>query len=257
MKTTALALFSFSMMVSGCAAPSVNDENTRPPGPPANEEEIQDTGDGTSIDEEDTASADTDDTDKDDNSQDDTDGPDNGNDDGPDDTDAGNDDTDDTEDTDDTDDTDSGSGSSTTVLVEATGLPTSLPPSGTSGTLTTSLTASAGTIEDLNVAIDIDHSCSKDLSAILLSPSGTSVVLFDLSSLPVCSSDIEDTYLDDEASITIASGSTPFTGSHQPTGSLSRFDGEDADGVWTITITDDTAGDKGKLYGWSLEFLLN
>ena len=255
MKTTALALFSFSMMVSGCAAPSVNDENTRPPGPPANEEEIQDTGDGTSIDEEDTASTDTDDTDEDDNSQDDTDGPDNGNDDGPDDTDAGNDDTDDTDDTD--EDTDSGSGSSTTVVVEATGLPTALPPSGTSGTLTTSLTASAGTIEDLNVAIDIDHSCSKDLSAILLSPSGTSVVLFDLSSLPVCSSDIEDTYLDDEASITIASGSTPFTGSHQPTGSLSRFDGEDADGVWTLTITDDTAGDKGKLYSWSLEFLLN
>jgi len=253
MKRTALALFSISMIVSGCAAPSVDDENAGPPGPPASEEEIQDTGDGTGIDEEDTASADTDDTDEDDSSQDDTDGPDDGNDDdAPDDTDAGNDDTDDTD-----EDTDSGSGSSTTVVVEATGLPTSLPPSGTSGTLTTSLTASAGTIEDLNVALDIDHSCSKDLSAILLSPSGTSVVLFDLSSLPVCSSDIEDTYLDDEASITIANGATPFTGSHQPTGSLSRFDGEDADGVWTITITDDTAGDKGKLYGWSLEFLLN
>lgn len=39
----------------------------------------------------------------------------------------------------------------------------------------------------------------------------------------------------------------------QPTGSLSLFDGEDAAGVWTLTIEDDTIGDNGTLRSWSLE----
>jgi len=153
---------------------------------------------------------------------------------------------------------DTGDGSQViSVVVDYSGSRTALPPNGTSGTLvTSSKTAPTGTIVDLNVAIDLDHTCTKDLSAVLESPSGTSVVIFDLGGMVVCSSDIENTVLDDEASVDIINGSSPFNGPHQPSGSLARFDGEDAAGVWILTITDDTPGDSGRLHSWSLEFML-
>jgi len=148
--------------------------------------------------------------------------------------------------------------SGTTVVVGPTGLPTALPPSGTSGTLTTSSTAApSGTISDVEFSLDLDHSCTKDLTGILQSPSGTTVVLFDLGSLPVCSSDLENTLLDDEASQLITAGSSPFTGPHRPTGFLSDFDGEDAAGVWSLSIIDDTVGDSGRLQSWSMELSLD
>ena len=144
------------------------------------------------------------------------------------------------------------------VTVDATTLPTTLPPTGTSGTLTAySTEAPGGLIRDLDVKIDLDHSCSKDLAATLTSPSGTTVVLFDLRELVVCSSDLEDTLLDDEASVLITRGATPFRGLHRPTGFLSDFDGEDAAGVWTLSILDDTIGDKGTLDFWSLNLRLD
>ena len=90
---------------------------------------------------------------------------------------------------------------------------------GTSGTLTVySMAAPSGLIRDLDVKIDLDHSCSKDLAATLTSPSGTTIVLFDLRELVVCSSDMEDTLFDYEASVLITRGSTPFRGLHRPTG---------------------------------------
>ena len=144
------------------------------------------------------------------------------------------------------------------VVVAHTGLSKPLPPTGSSGTLTmVSDAVVSGTIADVNVSIDLDHTCTKDLSAVLESPSGTSVILFDLGVLPVCSSDLQNTQLDDEAYVSITRGSSPFTGSHQPTGSLANFDGEDAGGVWTLSITDDTIGDVGTLNSWSIELLLD
>ena len=144
------------------------------------------------------------------------------------------------------------------VIVEAAVLPATLPPTGTSGTLTSySTEAPSGLIRDLDVKIDLDHSCSKDLAATLTSPSGTTVVIFDLRELVVCSSDMEDTLLDDEASVLITRGSTPFRGLHRPSGFLSDFDGEDAAGVWTLSILDDTIGDKGSLDFWSLNLSLD
>ena len=140
------------------------------------------------------------------------------------------------------------------VAVGAAVLPASLPPSGTSGTLTSySMEAPSGRIRDLDVKVDLDHSCSKDLAATLTSPSGTTIVLFDMRELVVCSSDMEETLFDDEASVSITRGSTPFRGLHRPTGYLSDFDGEDAAGVWTLSIVDDTIGDKGTLEFWSLK----
>ena len=91
----------------------------------------------------------------------------------------------------------------------------------------------------------------------LESPSGTRVELFEMGALPVCSSDMENSKLDDEASLLIIRGVSPFTGSYRPTGALSDFDGEDAAGIWSLSIIDDTPGDSGTLQNWSITLELD
>lgn len=137
-------------------------------------------------------------------------------------------------------------------------LPAPIPPVGTRGELSTiSFEAPSGNIVDLNVRMSLTHTCTKDLTASLISPSGTRVVLFDLTSRPVCSSDLAETILDDDADTVIASGSSPFTGAHRPTGRLSDFDGENAQGVWNLIIVDDTIGDRGSLTEWAIDLKLD
>ncbi|MEC7984546.1 MAG: proprotein convertase P-domain-containing protein, partial [Myxococcota bacterium] len=101
--------------------------------------------------------------------------------------------------------------------------------------------------------IDLDHTCHKDLSATLTSPSGTSILLFDFGTWPVCSSDLEGIILDDDATLELTQGSSPFTGLHRPIDDLSTFNGEDAYGEWVLQIEDDTIGDSGTIYEFSLE----
>ena len=130
-----------------------------------------------------------------------------------------------------------------------------IPNNGTSGTVSiSSIAMPQGIISDVNLTLYLEHSCSKDLTANLRSPTGTVVALFDLTGMPLCSSDLQDTIFDDEAGIGILSGTTPFTGPHRPIGDLSDFDGEDAAGEWVLTIIDDTIGDSGVLKAWTMEF---
>lgn len=107
-------------------------------------------------------------------------------------------------------------------------------------------------IPDLNVTITITHTCGSDLSAYLQSPSGTVVQLFREVGVP-CEADFANTLLDDEALVSITEGSAPYTGAYRPEGSLSEFDGEDAQGPWTLLVQDDRLMQTGTLDGWSLE----
>lgn len=151
----------------------------------------------------------------------------------------------------------SGAGGST-FSVPAVGLPASLPPSGTSGTLVSSTGAApAGTIADVDLLVDLDHTCTKDLVGVLQSPAGTRVTVFDLSTYPVCSADMVNTIIDDEAAVVVARGSSPFTGSYKPSSPLAALDGEDAAGVWTLIVEDRTAGDDGELQRWSLQITVD
>ena len=62
------------------------------------------------------------------------------------------------------------------------------------------------------------------------------------------------TELDDEANVTLGSGSPPFQGSFQPdsTVMLQAVDGLAASGVWHLRIADVEAGDTGTLSSWSI-----
>jgi len=106
-------------------------------------------------------------------------------------------------------------------------------------------------ITDLNVNIDITHTNDADLDVTLESPNGTVVELF--TDVGGAGANFTTTNLDDEAGTAITAGSAPFTGSFQPEGALSDYDGESAIGTWTLTITDDTAPGTGTLNSWSLE----
>ena len=64
--------------------------------------------------------------------------------------------------------------------------------------------------------------------------------------------DFVDTVFDDEALVSITSGSAPFTGSYQPEGSLATLDGIPANGDWTLEVTDDAGSDTGQLVSWDL-----
>jgi subtilisin-like proprotein convertase family protein len=117
----------------------------------------------------------------------------------------------------------------------------------------------AGKITDLDVSLDIFHSFDGDLIVTLTHvPTGTSVVLF---------SGVGGTNegflvrLTDEAGTDINGATNPkpdgaISGTFNPGGTalLSAFDGQDASGEWRLTITDNSAGDSGTLYGWQLHF---
>ena len=141
-----------------------------------------------------------------------------------------------------------------TISVFPTNLPSPLPLSGTSGPLNLEANVTAtGEVHQITVALDLTHSCTKDLSLTLLSPSGTAVLLFDLDGYPVCSSDMESTVFADDAGTPIQNGSNPFQGTFRPMKPLSTFNGEDLSGTWSIAFQDSTVGDFGSVRSISID----
>jgi subtilisin-like proprotein convertase family protein len=116
---------------------------------------------------------------------------------------------------------------------------------------TTSLTVpAAGTLLDVDVALDITHPYDQDLNVYLVSPQGTRVELF--TGVGGTGANFTGTTLDDEASRTIASAGAPFSGSFKPEGLLSALDGQRIAGTWKLEITDTHSGYAGTLNSWSL-----
>ena len=134
----------------------------------------------------------------------------------------------------------------------ATNVPITISSSGTP-TITSTLTINdSGTISDLNLNnLNVTHSWLADLTISLTSPSGTTVTVIN----QICGqNDNIDINLDDEASNNYASIPCPPTdgGNYQPNSPLSAFDGEEINGTWTLTITDDENQDGGSLDNWEL-----
>ena len=107
-------------------------------------------------------------------------------------------------------------------------------------------------ITDLNVNIDLVHTFDADLDMFLTSPLGTIVELS--TDNGGSGENFTCTEFDDEAVDPITGGVAPFTGSFQPEGMLSDFDGENAVGDWLLCITDDAGGDVGYIIGVCLKF---
>jgi subtilisin-like proprotein convertase family protein len=113
-----------------------------------------------------------------------------------------------------------------------------------------------GTIVDLDVMLDIPHTFSGDMDVTLTSPASTNVILVD----GVTSNGLNDVL----ANILLSDGSpalsTAVEGGQNfarfsPTNPLSAFNGESANGTWTLNIVDNfPASDEGCLQAWALLF---
>ena len=108
-----------------------------------------------------------------------------------------------------------------------------------------------GTVSDVNVTVDIDHTYDEDLAVTLEAPDGTEITLF--YRVGGSGDGFDGTTLDDQATIPISQGSAPFSGIYQPQQSLSTFNGTAPNGTWTLHVTDLNEGDTGSLNDWSLE----
>ena len=122
------------------------------------------------------------------------------------------------------------------------------------GTLSETLTVpdydGTFTVADVTLSLSITDASDSTLTAELIAPNGTSVALF--SNVGDHGQNFTSTVLDDAALSSITSGTAPFTGSYQPTGSFSSLVGSNASGTWTLQIQNSSQSLTGVLLNWSL-----
>lgn len=130
---------------------------------------------------------------------------------------------------------------------------TDMPIGPNAGTVTESVIAYTDDFEinDVNVTVNLIHTWDGDLELKLRAPDNSEVVLSDRHG--GSGDNYTNTVFDDEATTPISAGSPPFTGSFQPDGNLSDFDGMQSIGDWTLVITDNANADGGTLLDWSLQ----
>ena len=129
-------------------------------------------------------------------------------------------------------------------------------PAGVSDTL---VVPNTGSLSDLNVVIDTNHTYVGDLIYVLEHvDTGVNVTLISRPGGGLCSGDDLDVILDDEATFNIqsdcSSGAQAYTSgeSYRPNNPLSGFDGESIGGNWTLTVSDNAGVDFGILNEWCL-----
>ena len=132
----------------------------------------------------------------------------------------------------------------------STNVPVTIPPVGTPTISSTLNLAVAGTITDVNVVdLMVAHTWVSDLTFTLTSPEGTSVVLL----AEICEDENNfDLNFDDDGAVAIPCPPVGG-GTYKPVQPLSTFNGENPQGVWTLTISDAFDEDGGSLNSWGLE----
>jgi subtilisin-like proprotein convertase family protein len=120
-------------------------------------------------------------------------------------------------------------------------------------------------ITGLRFSMDMEHSWVGDLTALLRSPSSTSILLFDQPGVPGstfgCGEDNLLVTFDDEAENTAEdfenscedNSEYAIEGTFQPIDALGVFNGESSAGQWTLDIADAFDQDGGTLISWSLD----
>jgi subtilisin-like proprotein convertase family protein len=139
-----------------------------------------------------------------------------------------------------------------------------------------------GTVSDLNVVLNADHTFCADVDVILIPPGQTGISYLQLFTDVGSSGDnFRWTRIDQSAAGVIGTtgfNTAPFTADYRPEGGtmtstnwaalapwalaslgtgitdLSSLNGIDPNGTWTLVIDDDAGGDVGTLQYWSLEF---
>lgn len=118
------------------------------------------------------------------------------------------------------------------------------------------------TIADVNVDIGITHTWQTDLIVEVTSPEGTTQNLWNQPA-PCLSTDNINATADDSGTVLscTAIGAGPIDSTFYPPtaaggGPLAIFNGENAQGTWNFTVSDNWQADTGTLNQWSLHFLV-
>ncbi len=132
-------------------------------------------------------------------------------------------------------------------------------PSGPAVVTSTLVVSGAPTsILDVNLTTFITHTFAADLDITITSPAGT-VVTLTTDNGAGNDNVFNGTVWDDDASNDTATDhayvNLTLASPLVPEGALAAFIGEDPNGTWTITISDDLAGDGGSLDSWSIDLV--
>ena len=115
----------------------------------------------------------------------------------------------------------------------------------------------ACSILDVNVRIaNVTHTWDSDLTFYLRKGNVGARII---NKVGGSGDDFVNTVLNDSATVPIASGTAPFTGSFIPSSPLAPFNFPpgSGDGYWKLAITDTATGDTGTLSGWCLIITYN
>lgn len=112
------------------------------------------------------------------------------------------------------------------------------------------LTDATGTIENLSVTLDLDHTWTSDLEILIESPEGKRALL--VRGRGGSGNNFRETQFQDNASSSIANASPPFRGAFKPENALNIFRGVNLKGKWKLKISDKAFLDGGSLNRWSL-----
>jgi len=138
---------------------------------------------------------------------------------------------------------------------DASQVPVAISASGTPTVTSTMNVPVNGTINHVSVLNLVgNHTWVSDLTVSLTSPEGTTVVLFN----GICGNNDDFNLNFDDNATPGAIPCPPTTGlTYQPLGSLADFVGENAQGDWILTISDNANQDGGALEGWSLKICID
>ncbi|ESU19430.1 fpp1 protein [Flavobacterium cauense R2A-7] len=133
----------------------------------------------------------------------------------------------------------------------STNVPLTIPTTANATVNSTLNIPSGGTIGDVNVTMNITHTWINDLTATLISPSGTQVQLF---VQPCTSADIQNIVATfDDSGANVVCGTNPgITGTVKSSQLLSALNGQSSTGTWTLRIFDGFNQDGGTINSWSL-----
>ncbi|MEZ5039691.1 MAG: proprotein convertase P-domain-containing protein [Saprospiraceae bacterium] len=124
--------------------------------------------------------------------------------------------------------------------------------------------AQIGQIASVVIHMNIKHSYISDLSANLISPSGTAISLFvypgeNTSPQGCANDDLVLTFSDGATSSNnlltnlCGNNSPAISGQFKPRQAFSAFSGEEANGIWTLEVVDGYDEDGGQITDWSLD----
>lgn len=151
-----------------------------------------------------------------------------------------------------------GLGGLVTNTIFSTDVPKAIPDTSTIFS-TNNVTGLSGTLQDVNVAVRIDHTWVGDLIIAIRHPDNTEVILVQQRGGAgdnfgsTSGTTTNYTVFDQQAAQHISSGSAPFVGSFRPEVSLTNLNGKTPNGIWRLRIQDTAGGDVGTLHRWYLQ----